>query len=277
MKIHRTALLFVSILAGASAANISICVQARESGSDTPLQGAQVKCYDEDLDADDAMTGTYTTGSNGCVNLSYSKKTPKWYNPCTAWDCPGYTNPDIYCVVTKTNYFPVSDKKPLTWSKTKSSCSNHPAKNLLPYSSTPTRKKIGIKTWQQTLELSTSSPIASLEETREVSMVVDQRRLGMALTRWLISWQAFPINAITMTFVTTIAAKPNQPVTRSFLIWWNLNVTMIGTFRIRAHARLLLMACTRSSVTMAKMRLMHLVDIACKEASPLYCRLITCL
>ena len=108
MKIQAATFLFVSALSRASGASISICVQAREGGQDTPLAGAAVTCYDEDLDADDSMTSTYTTGSNGCVTLSYTKKTPKWYNPCTAWDCPGYTNPDIYCVVTKTNYYPVS-------------------------------------------------------------------------------------------------------------------------------------------------------------------------
>jgi hypothetical protein len=90
------------------AAVINICVKAREAGVSTNLQGASVTCLDEDWnDADDQMTQPYVTGTNGCVTLSYEKKTPKWYNPCTAWDCPGYTNPDIYCVVTKTNLFPV--------------------------------------------------------------------------------------------------------------------------------------------------------------------------
>jgi hypothetical protein len=92
------------------AAKINLCVKAREFGISTNLQGAAVQCWDEDWnDGDDLMTGTTPsyTASNGCVELNYNKKTPAWYNPCTAWDCPGYTNPDIYCKVTKANMYPV--------------------------------------------------------------------------------------------------------------------------------------------------------------------------
>ena len=104
---HSIAVVFLSGLVGANAGTIRICVQAKEGGTASALQGAAVKCYDEDWDADDDMTSTYYTGSDGCATLSYTSKSPKWYNPCTAWDCPGYTNPDIYCKVTKSNYYPV--------------------------------------------------------------------------------------------------------------------------------------------------------------------------
>jgi hypothetical protein len=98
---------FFLLVGVTNAATINICVQSKEEGSTSPLPGAAVQCWDEDIDADDAMTGTSTTGSNGCVTLSYSKKTPKRYNPCTAWDCPGSTNPDIYCRITKTDFYPL--------------------------------------------------------------------------------------------------------------------------------------------------------------------------
>ena len=105
------AILLVSttLAASAAAAEIKVCVEARQAGIDTDLSGAIVKCYDEDFDADDFM-GQGTTGSNGCVTVNYSKRSPKWYSPCNGWDCAGtgHDNPDIYCEVTKSGYYPVS-------------------------------------------------------------------------------------------------------------------------------------------------------------------------
>ena len=84
---------------------IDICVQSRELGGIiTPVAGAQVRCWDEDFgNTDDSMTGTATTGSKGCVRLTYEKKSSKWYNPCT-WDCGTSTDPDIYCKVDAPGY-----------------------------------------------------------------------------------------------------------------------------------------------------------------------------
>lgn len=95
----------VLALSISSAAQIKVCVQKSFEQQTGTLSNARVRCYDEDIDSDDFMAGSAYTGSNGCVTLSYTKKTPKWYNPCTAWDCPGYTNPDIYCKITKSGYY----------------------------------------------------------------------------------------------------------------------------------------------------------------------------
>jgi hypothetical protein len=101
---------FVLSLLGSLAhgAKIKLCVKARENGIDKKLSGAKVKCWDEDIPGlDSPMTVTKTTGSSGCVTLSYTKKINTVNNPCAGWDCPGYPNPDIYCTVTKRNKFPV--------------------------------------------------------------------------------------------------------------------------------------------------------------------------
>lgn len=90
-------------------ARIDICVNTREGGITTNMgeNAATVRCWDEDPgNPDDAMTGTVSTDANGCATLSYSKKSPKWYNPCRGWDCAPYSNPDIYCIVTtSSNYY----------------------------------------------------------------------------------------------------------------------------------------------------------------------------
>lgn len=84
VKLEFSLLVALLIAASSDAASIQVCVEKREGGVDTDLSGAAVKCWDEDFaNGDDAMTGTSYTGSNGCVTLSYTKKTPKWYNPCT--------------------------------------------------------------------------------------------------------------------------------------------------------------------------------------------------
>jgi hypothetical protein len=108
MKIELSFFALLSLGNLAHGADIKICVNTRELGVDTTLPGANVKCWDEDPAQDDEMTETATTGLDGCVTLTYTKQTPKWYNPCAAWDCsPGFTDPDIYCVVTKDNMYPV--------------------------------------------------------------------------------------------------------------------------------------------------------------------------
>lgn len=90
----------------AQAGSIKVCVKTKTpSGAEVIVSGAYVQCWDEDLDGDDVMTSAVSTGADGCATLTYQVKTPKWYNPCTAWDCPGYTNPDIYCIVTKVGMY----------------------------------------------------------------------------------------------------------------------------------------------------------------------------
>ena len=109
MKVELPFVVLFLVSCAVHAAKINLCVKARELGISTNLQGAAVQCWDEDWnDDDDLITGTTPsyTASNGCIELNYDKKTPA-YNPCTAWDCPGYTNPDIYCKVTKANMYPV--------------------------------------------------------------------------------------------------------------------------------------------------------------------------
>jgi Group XII secretory phospholipase A2 precursor (PLA2G12) len=69
------------------------------------------------LDADDQMTGVMTTNSVGSVSLTFTSKSPAWYNPCTAWDCPGYTNPDIYCVITKQGFYEVYTDTKEDWNQ----------------------------------------------------------------------------------------------------------------------------------------------------------------
>jgi hypothetical protein len=106
--------LTISVVAGAQ---IRVCVNKVTGGIANfplPLVEASVRCWDGDaFDSDDVMTEVYTTGSDGCATLTYTNLN-SWYN-CGGWDCtPGWTNPDIYCTISKPgviveHYTPVKD------------------------------------------------------------------------------------------------------------------------------------------------------------------------
>jgi hypothetical protein len=105
-KVQVQLIFLLSYFSVIHSAQIRLCVRAMEKGSSEPLADANVVCYDEDYaNGDDIMTGSSKrTGSNGCVTLSYRKKKSSWWN-CYGWDCT--TNPDIYCKVKKTGYYPL--------------------------------------------------------------------------------------------------------------------------------------------------------------------------
>lgn len=116
MKLHflLASLLLVHI---ANASTINICIKKKEEGYTSMLSGATVKCWDEDsLDADDLMTGTGTTDSNGCVTLTYTKKISTVLSPCAGWDCT--SNPNIYCKVAKTGLYPLYTDTKEDWNQT---------------------------------------------------------------------------------------------------------------------------------------------------------------
>lgn len=105
MKLLFGVLSFCILFQALEGAQVNVCVKFREGGKETRLD-ANVKCWDEDsANPDDAMTSTVRTGSDGCVSLSYSKKDPKWYNPCNGWDCAPWDDPDIYCKISKSGYY----------------------------------------------------------------------------------------------------------------------------------------------------------------------------
>lgn len=99
-------LVAISVLffSAARAGKIKVCVAGSEAGILRILSGAQVKCYDEDTIGNDDHMGTGTTGSDGCVTISYTTKKPKFGKACHGWDwCAN--NPDIYCRATKGIYY----------------------------------------------------------------------------------------------------------------------------------------------------------------------------
>merc|ERR1719433_1716201 len=82
------------------AGKIKVCVAGSEAGTLRTLSGAKVNCYDEDTTAKDDHMGSGTTGSDGCVTISYTTKNPSFWKACRGWDwCAN--EPDIYCHVTK--------------------------------------------------------------------------------------------------------------------------------------------------------------------------------
>jgi hypothetical protein len=99
----------------ANAATIKICVQSKGKGQVSPLSNAIVYCYDEDLDGDDFMA-MGTTSSDGCVKLSYDEKESSYWNPNAGWDA-FFSNPDIYCLVTKSNFYKLYTDTKEDWSQ----------------------------------------------------------------------------------------------------------------------------------------------------------------
>lgn len=88
---------------------IKVCVIGREANVIRKLKGASVKCYDEDTTGKDDFMTSGTTGSDGCVTMTYGKKKPKFGKLCFGWDwCAN--NPDIYCVAKKNLYYEVYTK-----------------------------------------------------------------------------------------------------------------------------------------------------------------------
>ena len=77
------------------AGDIKLCVKM----AGKPIPGAFVECFDDDLNNDDFMTDG-TTGSDGCVVLTYQTKITSVWNCWNRWDGCLYSNPDIYCEVS---------------------------------------------------------------------------------------------------------------------------------------------------------------------------------
>ena len=77
------------------AGQIKLCVQM----AGKPISGAYVECFDDDLDNDDFMTDG-TTGSDGCVMLTYQTKITSTWNCWNRWDGCFNSDPDIHCEVS---------------------------------------------------------------------------------------------------------------------------------------------------------------------------------
>ena len=74
-------LLFLSCTLGRASAHtigsIKVCVQAGEGGQDPRIvDGATVKCEDDDVGTPDDFLVSGTTGSDGCVTIEYSPLLP---------------------------------------------------------------------------------------------------------------------------------------------------------------------------------------------------------
>mmetsp|Transcript_17496 Transcript_17496/g.22108 ORF Transcript_17496/g.22108 Transcript_17496/m.22108 type:complete len:85 (-) Transcript_17496:694-948(-) len=75
-----TILIAISSFSQINAGQIRLC--AKTATTFQPVSNADVKCWDEDLNNDDFMTGGQT-GSDGCVTLSYTNKPTSW--KCWKW------------------------------------------------------------------------------------------------------------------------------------------------------------------------------------------------
>ena len=98
------------LLAVSHAGTIQLKVVFSEGGVSEPLEGASVKCFDEDfIFRDQTMTDTVTTDAQGIATLSYkNKRGNTFFKPCRAWDCGTSSSgrPDIYCIISKSDgYF----------------------------------------------------------------------------------------------------------------------------------------------------------------------------
>lgn len=72
---------------------INVCVSMLEVAKTEPVENATVQCFDGDLSGTpETMTEPGQTGTDGCVNLTYTRK--------PVWDPIG-PYPDVYCKVTK--------------------------------------------------------------------------------------------------------------------------------------------------------------------------------
>jgi len=73
--------LTIFIAPSAKAGTIKVCAKSAENNN-VALNGANVKCWDDDYNNDDYMTQG-TLGSDGCATLTYKTKTNGWWN-CNA-------------------------------------------------------------------------------------------------------------------------------------------------------------------------------------------------
>ncbi|CAB9503340.1 expressed unknown protein [Seminavis robusta] len=85
-----------------NAGTIQLTVLLGEFGDTTPLQGANVKCYDQDGSERTPMTSTVTTDMDGVAKLDYTIKHLSFYKK-GKWDSGFFEesrNPDIICKVS---------------------------------------------------------------------------------------------------------------------------------------------------------------------------------